>query len=417
MPQEPLENKGPDPSKEKVTHSLFLLGAVLFHLLIFLAVAGWILFPGAPPPAPDLVGSIKPTPPPPAPKVEVPISPVNPPLASAEFIHSSSNDPFAASHLPNIDIRPHIPDPGTVLVHSDTHRPTPQVSPSSHGPNPRLEKLRKTVLEDWHMSPEDLESGNAKAQFVVYVAQYANGDWASDSKLDKDGNIVAGSIPNLMAKITEWSHGDIKGELVPRPLDVASQELIDKMPPFVFFTGHKDFVLTDKEVENLRTYLNDGGCIWGDNALAGEGSRFDVAFHREMKRVVPDLDKNFKPYSLNDDIFNKGRYHLDEIPKGMNYYAEMPQHLDIDGDLAILYTPNDYSDMLFMRILPGDTSFFMSYKPIPPGTLYTDTAFVEKRDIFYRNFDLKTSLAVHHMGMDIVTYLLLRFRDKLMLPP
>ena len=33
-----------------------------------------------------------------------------------------------------------------------------------------------------------------------------------------------------------------------------------------------------------------GGAIWGDNALPGWGSRFDVAFRREMKRVVPDIE-------------------------------------------------------------------------------------------------------------------------------
>jgi hypothetical protein len=73
--------------------------------------------------------------------------------------------------------------------------------------------------------------------------------------------------------------------------------------------------------------------------------------------------------------------------------------------------------MLFMRINPGDTSFFMTYLPIPPGTLFTNTAFVEKQSVFYRNFDLKSSLAVHHLGMDVVNYLLIRFRDKLLLPP
>ncbi len=36
---------------------------------------------------------------------------------------------------------------------------------------------------------------------------------------------------------------------------------MSKMPPFIFFTGHKDFVLTDDEVHNLQAYLQNGGAI------------------------------------------------------------------------------------------------------------------------------------------------------------
>jgi len=264
-----------------------------------------------------------------------------------------------------------------------------------------------------HRTQDQIASHDPSCTYPVYVAAYANGDWACNTKLDKNGNIIAGSIPDLVAKITEWSHGKVKGDVVPQPLNIASRELLDKMPPFVFFTGHKDFVLTPQEVDNLREYLNDGGAIWGDNALAGKGSRFDVAFRREMKRVVPDPDKNFVPYSLTDEIFTKQRFPLAEFPMGMNYYAEPPEHLDIDGVLAILYTPNDYSDMMYMRINQGDASFFLTYKPVPDGTLFTNVSFVQKQSVFYRNFDLKSSLAVHRMGMDIVTYLITRFDDKL----
>ena len=107
----------------------------------------------------------------------------------------------------------------------------------------------------------------------------------------------------------------------------------------------------------IRDSLQIGGCIWGDNALAGRGSRFDVAFRREMKRVVPDLDKNFEPVDLTYDIFTKSWYSISKVPQGMNYYAEPLEHLDIDGKLAILYTPNDYSDKMCIRdrLYPGSS--------------------------------------------------------------
>ncbi len=96
----------------------------------------------------------------------------------------------------------------------------------------------------------------------------------------------------FVAKVVEWSHNNLKAEVVPEPLAIGGPDLMTKRPPFIFFTGHKDFHLSDQEIKNLADYLQVGGAIWGDNALAGRGSRFDVAFRREMKKVVPDLDKD-----------------------------------------------------------------------------------------------------------------------------
>jgi len=202
-------------------------------------------------------------------------------------------------------------------------------------------------------------------------------------------------------------------------LNIGGSDLLDKKPPFIFFTGHKDFILTDQEIQNLRDYLQVGGCIWGDNALPGRGSRFDVAFRREMKRVVPDLDKNFEPYAMTDDVFTKSWFPITKIPEGMNYYAEPLEHLDIDGKLAILYTPNDYSDMFTMRILPGDTEIMGERLPLgwtgPP--LLTNGLFLRNNNIFFRNFTLPSCLACQQLGMNIIGFMLVRFDKDLLLTP
>ena len=164
------------------------------------------------------------------------------------------------------------------------------------------------------------------ATFPLYLASYADGDWGCNVVLT-NGAITAGSLPNLVAKINEWSHKNIKGSVVPTPLDIGSPALLATMPPFVFFTGHKDFKLTEDEVANLRHYLQNGGAIWGDNSLAGFGSRFDVAFRREMKRVIPDKDKKFEELPLTHPIF-RGWFPMEKVPKGMNFYHEPIQHLD-----------------------------------------------------------------------------------------
>ncbi len=255
----------------------------------------------------------------------------------------------------------------------------------------------------------------SRPHFPVYLAAYANGDWGCNV-IFHSGKIDAGSLPNLVAKINEWSRGNITGDVVPTPLDIGGPDLLEKKPPFIFFTGHKDFVLTDQELQNLRDYLQIGGCIWGDNSLPGKGSRFDVAFRREMKRVVPDLDKNFEPVLLTDDVFTKSWFPISNVPPGMNYYAEPPEHLDIDGKLAIFYTPNDYSDMFTMRIMPGDATMHGATPDLDgKSPLVTTLVFLANRGVFFRNYELPSCLACDQLGMNIVGYLLVRFDKDLLL--
>jgi hypothetical protein len=285
----------------------------------------------------------------------------------------------------------------------------------------RLSKIMETE-KSWGRDRNNiLESGsdpkNVIAKFPVYLAAYANGDWGCNVHME-DGKIDAGSLPDLVAKINEWSKGHITGEVIPTPLNIGGPDLLDKKPPFIFFTGHKDFVLTDQEIKNLQDYLQIGGAIWGDNTLAGRGSRFDVAFRREMKRVVPDLDKNFEPMPLTADVYTKSWFPIAKVPEGMNYFAEPLEHLDIDGKLAILYTPNDYSDLFFMRILPGDAEYqgiWPDKGAIPP--LFTTSTFLYNNTVFFRNFNLPSCLAAQQLGMNIVGYMLVRFDKDLLLAP
>jgi len=259
---------------------------------------------------------------------------------------------------------------------------------------------------------------NVKATFPVYLASYANGDWHCNTYLDPSGKIKGGGLCNLVEKINQWSHGNITGEVVPEPLNIGGPDLLAKAPPFIFFTGHADFHLTDQEVQNLRDYLQVGGMIWGDSALAGFGSRFDVAFHREMKRVVPDIDKNFEPVDMTYDIYTKSWFPIQKVASGMNYYAEPIQHLDIDGKLAILYTPNDYSDMFTMHIMPGDTQVGSFLEPLTPPYYHTDYTFLVNSKIFFRNYTLPSCLGCQQLGMNIIGFALVRFdKDLLLAPP
>jgi hypothetical protein len=403
---------------EKISRSGYFFGALLFHLIVFLMVATWVIFPAFHPPTEDFTKTYlppsapPPPPPPPTPQtMQVPTTAVSTPTTTI-----TAPTATATFSVP-------IPDITTSTTPTEVQQQMTQ--PVESRPN-TLSAARLTAIAQteagWGRDKNNiLESNsdpkNITAKFPVYLASYADGDWNCNS-IFHDGKLDAGSLPNLVAKINEWSHGHITGEVVPIPLNIGSPDLLDKKPPFIFFTGHKDFILTDQEIQNLRDYLQVGGCIWGDNALAGRGSRFDVAFRREMKRVVPDLDKNFVPYALTDDVFTKSWFPITKVAEGMNYYAEPLEHLDIDGKLAILYTPNDYSDMFTMCILPGDTKMKSSFHgKRDPSPLTTNGLFLDFRNIYFRNYTLPSCLACDQLGMNIVGYLLVRFDKDLLLAP
>ena len=401
---------------EKISRTGYFFAAVLLHLVVFILVATWVVFPAFHAPPEFITKSFivphNPEPPPAPPINPVPVASIKP------NVPAPTPTPIITPNS-EVKIDVPIPNPTSDLNLIVKHDMAPaKIEVTSKGiSTERLHKIRVFVDKyrpaDNPLTP-DGDPRDLKTTFPVYVASYANGDWGCNVEM-KDGKIDAGSLPNLVAKINQWSHGNIVGNVVPTPLDISGPELLDKSPPFIFFTGHKDFVLTDAEVKNLQTYVEEGGAIWGDNALAGRGSRFDVAFRREMKRVVPDKDKNFEPFDSSDELFTKW-FPLEKLPAGMNFYNEPVEHLDIDGKVAIIYTPNDYSDMFSMRILSDDAQIQGSQPDTSSSSpLYTSGTFLYNRDIFFRNFELPSCLAAQQLGMNIVGYLLVRFDPDLLL--
>jgi hypothetical protein len=105
--------------------------------------------------------------------------------------------------------------------------------------------------------------------------------------------------------------------------------------------------LTEKEVTNLQKYVRLGGAIWGDSSVPGRGSAFDIAFRREMRRVIPDKDKDFEELAANDAMFRRAPYfpEIEKQPAGLNYYQEPVYVMRYFGQIAVIYTANNYGDM------------------------------------------------------------------------
>jgi len=183
-------------------------------------------------------------------------------------------------------------------------------------------------------------------EFFAFLGEYSGGDWNSTIRT-RAGKVTHGSLVNLLWIINKWSGDKIKtNDKNVRVIKLDSDELFSVKPPFIYMTGTRDFVLTEKEVETLRKYVRMGGCIWGDSSLPGRNSRFDIAFRREMRRVIPDIDKDFEPLPTNHPIFTAGYFpEIKEVPPGLNFYQEPVYALSIYGEIGILYTANDYGNM------------------------------------------------------------------------
>jgi hypothetical protein len=257
-------------------------------------------------------------------------------------------------------------------------------------------------------------------EFTAYLAKYQGGDWYSTVRLSADRKTIAhGSLPNLLYIIGRISKDRIKAAPQALPLDLASEEIFSTKPPFILFTGHRDFKLTDKEVENLRKYIRLGGCIWGDSSLPGLRSRFDLAFRREMKRIISDVNVEWQKVPLSDPLFtNKKNLYWPEIntpPAGMNYYAEQVYALKQYGEIAVLYTPNDYCDMWQFGLT--DQWKFDARKDEGGNYVAMNRSLWERRGIFYRNIEEEAVKRCYQFGMNIITHLITRWEDRLRTVP
>jgi hypothetical protein len=254
-------------------------------------------------------------------------------------------------------------------------------------------------------------------EFTAYIGQYSGGNWNSTVRISAGKQIETGSLPNLLYLMSAWSKDKIKTNYKNvQAIKLDSDEIFSVKPPFIFLTGTRDFKLTDKEVENLQKYVRMGGCIWGDSSLPGLRSRFDIAFKREMKRVIPDVDKNFEPLPANHPIFTEGYFaEIKEVPPGLNFYKEPVFAMKIYGEIAILYTANDYGDMWQVGL--DQQGQIDLRKDAHDRYVAINPDIYDRRDVYLRNIDPAALSACFKFGTNVVIHLLTRWESKVRTAP
>jgi hypothetical protein len=253
-------------------------------------------------------------------------------------------------------------------------------------------------------------------EFTAYIGQYSGGDWNSTVSTvgDQRGVINNGSLPNLLAYMSTRSRNKVKTNYDKvRAIKLDSQELFSIKPPFIFMTGTKDFRLTDKEVENLRKYVRIGGAIWGDSSVPGKNSRFDIAFRREMRRVLPDKDKDWEELPKNHPIFDKSRNYFPDVvqvPPGLNFFQEPLYCLKIYGEIAVIYTANDYGDMWQIGLMPDGKVDLR--RNAQNQYIAINQSLWDSRGDYIRNLEEPALDISYKFGTNIVLHLLTRWESK-----
>ena len=155
---------------------------------------------------------------------------------------------------------------------------------------------------------------------IARVKYHGGGDWYNDPSC----------IPNLCRFIKKNTKILINEKEAQVSLD--KEELFSY--PVLFLTGHGMISFSDKEAENLRNYLLNGGFLYADDDYG-----MDKSFRREMKKVFPEREFTELPFSHG--IYSVKYKFKNGLPKIHEHDGKAPQGFAIFDDfgrIMVFYT-------------------------------------------------------------------------------
>tara|TARA_B100000700_G_scaffold329924_1_gene453673 strand:+ start:2201 stop:2866 length:666 start_codon:yes stop_codon:yes gene_type:complete len=165
-----------------------------------------------------------------------------------------------------------------------------------------------------------LDANTKAGSFSITRIQYSGGgDWYSDPS----------SIPNLLNFIS--NNTNIEVNLNEKRAKVGSDEFYDSY--FLYLTGHGNIKFSDKEAQDLRNFLLNGGFLHADDNYG-----MDKSFRREMKKVFPD--KEWVELPKNHSIFEIYYKFNNGLPKIHEHDNKRPQALALfhNKEIVAIYT-------------------------------------------------------------------------------
>ena len=166
----------------------------------------------------------------------------------------------------------------------------------------------------------------ANAQDVAILKYNGGGDWYANPT----------AIPNLIA----FTNATIKTTISknPKTVTVGSEDLFNF--PMVFMTGHGNVTFSEREAENLKTYLISGGFLH-----ISDNYGLDVYIRKALKKVFPELELVEIP--SNHTLYNQTYTFPNGIPKIHEHDQKKAQGFGLfyEGRLIVFYDyETDLSD-------------------------------------------------------------------------
>jgi len=125
----------------------------------------------------------------------------------------------------------------------------------------------------------------------------ARGDFVfQQARLTDNWDTQPNAIANLLKAVATKTSTEVKFHR--RTVDLAKDDLHDY--PFLYFTGHDEFELSEEEVLAVRRFLSAGGFLLA-TACCGKPA-FDRAFRREMARILPN--QQLEPLPASHPVYN-----------------------------------------------------------------------------------------------------------------
>ena len=261
---------------------------------------------------------------------------MNIPTGGAKFdtgIGVSSPEEAVSLHVPAAGLAVDVARSATPGGLASKLPATPRAAPLSRPKSASVPGVRMRELKS-HLSFTIGDGKSGRASATVGLARYG-GDWDCSPT----------AMMFLCHQIRERTGMAL--EATDKVVSLDAPEL--KKLPFVYMTGHKDFRFTERELNNLREYLENGGYLWADDSTHFNDETFDRAFRREILRALPDarivkLDQTFPAFNTGYDL-TRG-YKGYAIPPGDKYRQDYIEGIMVNGRIAVVYTRNDYGDGL-----------------------------------------------------------------------
>jgi hypothetical protein len=203
--------------------------------------------------------------------------------------------------------------------------------------NLRVSILLLTLLAATSVHPAP--SPDQEQELVLVRIQYTVDTKDDSQRNDWNAKDFAHVLENVSGLLNESTSVQVSPQ--PKVVKLTDEALFSY--PFLFMAGHLGLVLSDTEVERLRTHLTKGGFLLA-TACCGSPS-FAASFEREMNKVLPSRKL---AVIRRDHLVYRSLYTLKTIHSlsgesgtaSPNNSEPTPlKGIEIDGRLAVVFCP------------------------------------------------------------------------------